>query len=48
MLMGGITGSITYNGKFENYLPLLDFCSKTHIGKQTAFGLGKFHYEVTP
>ena len=51
MLMGGITGSITYTYKgkleeFEEYLPLFRFCSKTHIGKQTAFGLGKFRFEV--
>jgi len=45
MLMGGITGSITYHGRFADYLPLLKFCSKTHIGKQTAFGLGKFTFE---
>ncbi|MCK5098915.1 MAG: CRISPR system precrRNA processing endoribonuclease RAMP protein Cas6 [Desulfobacteraceae bacterium] len=46
MLMGGITGTITYKGKLEKYLALLEFCSKTHIGKQTAFGLGKFYFEV--
>jgi len=46
MLMGGITGSITYKGRFDKYLPLLNFCSKIHIGKQTAFGLGKFRFEV--
>jgi hypothetical protein len=46
MLMGGITGNITYWGKLEEYIPILYFCSKTHIGKQTAFGLGKFCYEV--
>lgn len=41
MLMGGITGSVTYEGKLGEFLPLLDFCSKVNIGKQTAFGLGK-------
>jgi len=45
MLMGGLTGSITYSGKIGEYLPLIDFCSKVHLGKQTAFGLGKIKAE---
>jgi CRISPR-associated endoribonuclease Cas6 len=47
MLMGGITGSITYEGKIAEYMPLIDFCTKVHIGKQTAFGLGKIKAERT-
>ncbi|MCF6246498.1 MAG: CRISPR system precrRNA processing endoribonuclease RAMP protein Cas6 [Desulfobacula sp.] len=46
MLMGGITGTIIYKGELEEYIPMLEFCQKTHIGKQTAFGLGKFSIEV--
>ena len=45
MLMGGMTGSITYEGKIDEYMPLIDFCSKVHLGKQTAFGLGKIRAE---
>jgi len=41
MLMGGLTGSVTYRGDMAAFLPLLHFCEKTHLGKQTAFGLGK-------
>lgn len=41
MLMGGMTGSVTYEGRISEYLGLLDFCSKVNLGKQTAFGLGK-------
>ncbi|MBW1959731.1 MAG: CRISPR system precrRNA processing endoribonuclease RAMP protein Cas6 [Deltaproteobacteria bacterium] len=41
MIMGGLTGSITYSGEIGEYMPLIDFCSKVHLGKQTAFGLGK-------
>ena len=41
MLMGGMIGSITYEGKIGEYMPLVEFCSKVHIGKQTSFGLGK-------
>ena len=41
MLMGGVVGSITYEGKIGEYMPLIDFCSTVHLGKQTTFGLGK-------
>lgn len=41
MLMGGLIGSITYEGEIGEYLPLIEFCEKVHIGKQTTFGLGK-------
>jgi len=45
MLMGGITGSVVYEGKIGEYLPLISFCEKAHLGKQTAFGLGKIKTE---
>ncbi|KAF0155224.1 MAG: cytoplasmic protein [Syntrophaceae bacterium] len=41
MLMGGMIGSITYCGKLAEYLPLINFCEKVRVGKQTTFGLGK-------
>ena len=41
MLMGGVVGSVTYEGKMGEYMPLIDFCSEVHLGKQTTFGLGK-------
>ncbi len=41
MLMGGVVGSVTYEGKIGEYMPLIDFCSTAHLGKQTSFGLGK-------
>lgn len=46
MLMGGMTGSVTYKGNIGEFMPLIDFCSKTHLGKQTAFGLGKIKTEL--
>ncbi|HEA68036.1 MAG TPA: CRISPR system precrRNA processing endoribonuclease RAMP protein Cas6 [Desulfobacterales bacterium] len=46
MMMGGISGSITYEGHMMEYMPLVDFCSEVHIGKQTSFGLGKFKGEI--
>jgi len=45
MLMGGMVGSVTYEGDIEGYLPLIDICQKVHIGKQTSFGLGKIKTE---
>jgi len=41
MLMGGMLGTVTYEGALGEFLPLIEFCEKTHLGKQTAFGLGK-------
>jgi len=46
MLMGGLVGSIVYEGLIGPYLPLIRFCEKVHLGKQTTFGLGKFAMEV--
>lgn len=46
MLMGGLSGSIAYGGRLHSFLPLLDACSKLHIGKQTTFGLGKIALEA--
>jgi len=41
MLMGGLVGSITYQGNLGEYTPLLRFAEKVHLGKATTFGLGK-------
>ncbi|MDY6853435.1 MAG: CRISPR system precrRNA processing endoribonuclease RAMP protein Cas6 [Thermodesulfobacteriota bacterium] len=45
MLMGGMVGKVTYLGDLTEFLPLVRFCEKTHLGKQTSFGLGKI--EIT-
>ena len=45
MLMGGMIGSVIFEGKIGEYLPLIEFCSKVHLGKQTSFGLGKIKAE---
>jgi hypothetical protein len=45
MLMGGIIGKVSYSGDLTEFLPLVRFCEKVHIGKQTSFGLGKI--EIT-
>ena len=41
MQLGGLTGSVTFRGDIAEFLPLLDFCTQVHIGKQTSFGLGR-------
>lgn len=46
MLMGGITGEVIYSGDLSDYLPLIAFCEKVHLGKQTTFGLGKIKMEM--
>ncbi|MEW6667561.1 MAG: CRISPR system precrRNA processing endoribonuclease RAMP protein Cas6 [Thermodesulfobacteriota bacterium] len=43
--MGGIVGTVAYEGALAEYLPLIDFCAKVHLGKQTSFGLGKIAWE---
>ncbi len=46
MLMGGITGDITYEGDLGEFIPLIELCKGFHIGKQTSFGLGKYEMEI--
>ena len=46
MDMGGLLGSIIYEGKLDEFMPLIHFCSKVHIGKQTTFGLGNIRCEI--
>ena len=41
MLMGGLIGKIAYCGDLTEFIPLLLLCETLHLGKQTAFGLGK-------
>jgi hypothetical protein len=45
MLMGGLKGTITYTGNLAEYLPLIEFCARVNVGKQTTFGLGRFTVE---
>jgi len=47
MLMGGMKGSISYQGRIERFLPLFEVCREFHLGKQTSFGLGFFDYAYT-
>ncbi len=46
MLMGGMAGSVVYEGEIGEFMPFVRFCSEVHLGKQTTFGLGKIKTEV--
>lgn len=47
MRMGGITGSITYEGdNLAEFVPLLRYCEVVHLGKETSFGLGRISIEA--
>jgi len=41
MLMGGMTGQVTYRGPLGEFLPLIRYAEQVHLGKATTFGLGK-------
>ncbi len=44
MLMGGMLGTVTYRGPLGEYLPLIEAVRELHLGKQTAFGLGRIEH----
>lgn len=41
MLMGGMIGEITYRGDLGEFVPLIRYGEKVHLGKATTFGLGQ-------
>lgn len=46
MPLGGMMGEVIYEGKLGEFLPLMDFGSKVHVGKNTSFGLGKINFSL--
>ena len=40
MQLGGLTGAVKYEGDFGDFMALLDFAAKAHLGKNSSFGLG--------
>ena len=46
MLMGGMVGNVTYEGDLGEFLPLMEFAEKAHLGKNTSFGLGKIQVKT--
>ncbi|HID94564.1 MAG TPA: CRISPR system precrRNA processing endoribonuclease RAMP protein Cas6 [Candidatus Latescibacteria bacterium] len=45
MKMGGFVGEVTFVGDLEDFLPFILLGSYIHVGKGTAFGLGKYRIE---
>ncbi len=39
--IGGVLGSMTYQGELGEFLPVLKYCERVHMGKATTFGFGK-------
>lgn len=48
MKMGGIVGWALYEGDFGEFLPWLRAAEIVHVGKNTAFDLGRIRISVTP
>jgi hypothetical protein len=42
MKMGGVVGEVTYEGAIDRFLSILKAGEVLHVGKGTAFGLGKY------
>jgi CRISPR-associated endoribonuclease Cas6 len=40
--MGGFVGEVTFEGDIEHFMPLIKAGEILHVGKGTAFGLGKY------
>jgi hypothetical protein len=47
MMMGGMVGKVTYSGLLNEFIPLLRYVEKVHVGKATTFGLGKIHINMS-
>ena len=46
MLMGGLVGQVSYRGNLGEFIPLIQYGEKVHLGKATAFGLGKIELRL--
>lgn len=46
MQLGGVLGTIAFEGDFTEFMPFLRLGEILHIGKNTSFGLGKYLIEI--
>ncbi len=46
MQLGGLQGSVLYEGNLAPFLPFCTLAEKIHIGKQASFGLGQTEVEI--
>lgn len=46
MSMGGLLGSVVYEGNLTEFLPWLFIGEEVHVGKNSVFGLGKYRISV--
>ncbi|MEW5920378.1 MAG: CRISPR system precrRNA processing endoribonuclease RAMP protein Cas6 [Bacillota bacterium] len=44
--MGGLVGTVVYEGALDEFLPFLVLGEQVHVGKNTVFGLGKYRIYV--
>jgi hypothetical protein len=42
MRLGGVVGQVSYEGDFDDYLPILMIGELVHVGKAATFGMGKY------
>jgi CRISPR/Cas system endoribonuclease Cas6 (RAMP superfamily) len=43
--LSGLMGTALYEGELAEFVPLLEYASQVHVGKQTLFGLGRVEIE---
>ena len=46
MKLGGLIGSITYEGNLDKFLPLLRIGEYIHVGKAVTFGMGRYRIKT--